>query len=60
MDSQQTAHSFYTLALFYYGAKETDKALKHMYKSLYIFNLIAGENVITNIIFMILIVIDLH
>ena len=42
-DNPQTAHAYSSLSLFYYTAKETEKAFAAQLKSLYIFNLIGGE-----------------
>lgn len=42
-DNPQTAHAYSSLSLFYYTAKETDKAFAALLKSLYIFNIIGGE-----------------
>jgi len=45
-DNPQTAHAYSSLSLFYYTAKEPEKAFAAQLKSLYIFNLIGGEFVI--------------
>lgn len=42
-DNPQTAHAYTSLSLFYYTAKDQDKAFEALLKSLYLFNLIGGE-----------------
>jgi len=43
VDNPQTAHAYSSLALFYYSAKQTKEAFEYMFKSLYSFNLVGGE-----------------
>ena len=48
LDNPQTAHAYSSLSLFYYTAKEQDKAFNSLLKSLFLFNIIGGEFVIKN------------